>query len=126
MSDDTPEDGAPTAVGVPGVDPVALDAWFSDHVEGARPPLRFELITGGRSNNTNRVDDTVGHRYVLRRPPLAVDANLRLLRALSRLPLPEGISERARQYARELHQSEDLKESLRAFLERRPPVYRGR
>src|SRR5262245_40129703 len=63
---------------------------------------------------------------ILRRPPLAVDANLRLLRALSRRPLPDAINERARQYAHELQQSEDLQESLRAFLEHRPPVYRGR
>jgi enoyl-CoA hydratase/carnithine racemase len=63
---------------------------------------------------------------ILRRPPLAVDYNLRLLRALSRLPLPTALSERARQYNHELQQSEDLKESLRAFLEHRPPVYQGR
>lgn len=63
---------------------------------------------------------------ILQRPPLAVDANLRLLRTLSRSPLPEGVVDRARQYARELQQSEDLQESLRAFLEHRPPVYRGR
>jgi enoyl-CoA hydratase/carnithine racemase len=63
---------------------------------------------------------------ILRRPPLAVDANLRLLRMLSRAPLPAEVSNRARQYARELQQSEDLQESLRAFLEHRPPVYRGR
>ena len=63
---------------------------------------------------------------ILRRPPLAVDANLRLLRALSRMPLPEDVTERARRYARDLQQSEDLQESLRAFLEHRPPVYRGR
>jgi enoyl-CoA hydratase/carnithine racemase len=63
---------------------------------------------------------------ILRRPPLAVDANLRLLRALSRVPLPAEVSERARHYTRELQQSADLQESLRAFLEHRPPVYRGR
>lgn len=63
---------------------------------------------------------------ILRRPPLAVDANLQLLRSLSRTPLPEDITGRARHYARELQQSEDLQESLRAFIERRPPVYRGR
>ena len=63
---------------------------------------------------------------ILRRPPLAVDANLRLLRSLSRIPLPEGVTESARHYARELQQSEDLQESLRAFLEHRLPVYRGR
>lgn len=63
---------------------------------------------------------------ILRRPPLAVDYNLRLLRALSRLPAPREIADRAAQYARELQQSDDLKESLRAFLEHRPPVFHGR
>jgi enoyl-CoA hydratase/carnithine racemase len=63
---------------------------------------------------------------ILKRPPLAVDANLRLLRSLSRIPLPEDVTGRARHYAHDLQQSEDLQESLRAFIERRPPVYRGR
>ena len=34
------------------------------------PPLRFELIAGGRSNLTFGVTDAAGDRYVLRRPPL--------------------------------------------------------
>ena len=63
---------------------------------------------------------------IMRRPPLAVDYNLRLLRALSRLPMPAEVSARAGQYNGELQQSEDLQESLRAFLAHRPPVYRGR
>src|SRR4029453_10168899 len=63
---------------------------------------------------------------ILRRPPLAVDYNLRLLRALSRLPMPAEVRERADQYNRELQRSEDLQESLRAFLAHRLPVYRGR
>jgi len=62
---------------------------------------------------------------IVRRPPLAVDYNLRLLRTLSRRPAPKEIAERAQQYAQELQQSEDLQESLRAFLEHRPPIYRG-
>jgi aminoglycoside phosphotransferase (APT) family kinase protein len=35
-----------------------------------RPPLAFDLIAGGRSNKTYRVDDSVGSSWVLRRPPL--------------------------------------------------------
>ena len=34
------------------------------------PPLRFELIAGGRSNLTYRVSDAAGQAWVLRRPPL--------------------------------------------------------
>lgn len=60
------------------------------------------------------------------RPPLAVDYNLRLLRRLSRLPLPDDLAEQARRYSHELQHSEDLQEALRAFLEHRAPVFRGR
>jgi aminoglycoside phosphotransferase (APT) family kinase protein len=56
--------------GLPGIDPAALDRWFADHVRGAVPPLDFQVITGGRSNITFRVQDAAGHAYVLRRPPL--------------------------------------------------------
>jgi aminoglycoside phosphotransferase (APT) family kinase protein len=53
-----------------GVDSARVSAWFEANVAGVRPPLRFELITGGHSNLTYRVDDAAGSRYVLRRPPL--------------------------------------------------------
>ena len=69
MADDVVA-GAAAGAAVPGIDPVALDAWFAGNVEGARPPLHFEVITGGRSNITYRVVDSVGNRFVLRRPPL--------------------------------------------------------
>jgi aminoglycoside phosphotransferase (APT) family kinase protein len=47
-----------------------VSEWFGAHIAGAEPPLRFELIVGGHSNLTYRVDDTAGRRFVLRRPPL--------------------------------------------------------
>jgi len=62
--------GTAAVAAVPGIDPVALDAWFAGNVVGARPPLHFEVITGGRSNITYRVTDEAGNRFVLRRPPL--------------------------------------------------------
>ena len=55
---------------IPGVDQAGVTAWFRTHVEGARPPLRFEPIAGGRSNLTYRVRDAAGASWVLRRPPL--------------------------------------------------------
>jgi aminoglycoside phosphotransferase (APT) family kinase protein len=61
---------AQPAAPVPGVDPIRVTRWLEAHVEGVRPPLRFELITGGHSNLTYRVDDAAGRRYALRRPPL--------------------------------------------------------
>jgi aminoglycoside phosphotransferase (APT) family kinase protein len=53
-----------------GIRDAAVTAWFEAHVPGVRPPLSFELIVGGRSNLTYRVEDARGERYVLRRPPL--------------------------------------------------------
>jgi aminoglycoside phosphotransferase (APT) family kinase protein len=52
------------------VDETAVTRWLVDHVEGIEPPLRFELIAGGRSNLTFLVSDAAGRRCVLRRPPL--------------------------------------------------------
>jgi aminoglycoside phosphotransferase (APT) family kinase protein len=53
-----------------GIDRVALEAWFAEHVEATEPPLSFERIAGGHSNLTYRVTDAAGRRWALRRPPL--------------------------------------------------------
>lgn len=53
-----------------GIDAPRVTEWFADHEPAARPPLRFEGITGGHSNLTYTVTDADGKRYVLRRPPL--------------------------------------------------------
>ncbi|MGH9021955.1 MAG: phosphotransferase family protein [Acidimicrobiia bacterium] len=53
-----------------GIDVGPVTAWFQDNVPAVRPPLRFELIQGGRSNLTYRVSDADGRAFVLRRPPL--------------------------------------------------------
>jgi aminoglycoside phosphotransferase (APT) family kinase protein len=52
-----------------GIQQDRLEAYFAEHVEGAAPPLRFSLITGGRSNLTYLVADAKGKKRVLRRPP---------------------------------------------------------
>ena len=52
------------------IDQPKLEAWFSEQVAGARPPLAFERISGGRSNLTYAVADVAGRRWALRRPPL--------------------------------------------------------
>ena len=43
------------------IDQPNLEAWFSEHVAGAAPPLAFERISGGRSNLTYAVADADGH-----------------------------------------------------------------
>jgi aminoglycoside phosphotransferase (APT) family kinase protein len=61
-------DGAATAPD--GIEPAALETWFSEHVPGTVGPLNFERIAGGHSNLTYRVEDREGRRWALRRPPL--------------------------------------------------------
>jgi aminoglycoside phosphotransferase (APT) family kinase protein len=53
-----------------GIDQAPVEAWFAQHVPDAEPPLRFDRVSGGRSNLTYRVSDTAGHRWALRRPPM--------------------------------------------------------
>ena len=55
---------------IDGIDRANVEAWFEANVEGAETPLRFEQIAGGRSNLTYSVEDSRGHRWALRRPPL--------------------------------------------------------
>ena len=52
------------------IDQPRLDEWFAREVNGARTPLRFERISGGRSNLTYGVTDARGGHWALRRPPL--------------------------------------------------------
>ena len=59
-----------TAVAPEGIDAGAVTAWFGDHVGAARAPLVFSLIEAGHSNMTFLVGDSLGQRWVLRRPPL--------------------------------------------------------
>jgi len=55
---------------VPGIRREAVERFFADHVAGGAGPLRFALISGGRSNLTYLVERADGQRWVLRRPPL--------------------------------------------------------
>jgi len=55
---------------VAGIDTANVSQWLHEHVEGAVPPFRFEIIAGGHSNLTYRVLSANGASFVLRRPPL--------------------------------------------------------
>lgn len=52
----------------------ALEHWLCRHVAAThgsiKPPLRAQLIAGGFSNLTYRIEDATGACFVLRRPPL--------------------------------------------------------
>ena len=54
---------------VPGIRRESVLRFFRERVPGAEGDLRFELISGGRSNLTYRVLGD-GREWVLRRPPL--------------------------------------------------------
>jgi aminoglycoside phosphotransferase (APT) family kinase protein len=83
-------------VSVPGIDLGRVTGWFGEHVPEAQPPLRTELIAGGRSNLTYRVVDAAGAAWVLRRPPLRgvlpsahdMGREHRVISALAGTPVP--------------------------------------
>lgn len=45
--------------------------WLAQRVPELSPPLRFDVIEGGRSNLTYRVADLAENTFALRRPPLS-------------------------------------------------------
>lgn len=53
-----------------GIDETMVTAWLEAHVPVLEPPVQYSLIAGGHSNLTFRCEDSAGHVYVLRRPPL--------------------------------------------------------
>jgi aminoglycoside phosphotransferase (APT) family kinase protein len=55
---------------IEGIDREPVEGWFKANVDGARPPLAFDRISGGRSNLTYGVTDEGDGRWALRRPPL--------------------------------------------------------
>ena len=52
-----------------GIQQDRLERYFESEIQGAKAPLVFTLITGGHSNLTFLVEDALGAKRVLRRPP---------------------------------------------------------
>ena len=48
-----------------------VTAWLAERIPELSPPLRFDVIEGGRSNLTYRVADLAENIFALRRPPLS-------------------------------------------------------
>ena len=79
-----------------GIDRAGVEAWFEANVPGAKPPLSFDRISGGRSNLTFGVHDADGHAWALRRPPLGkrlgsahdMGREHRVIAALQGTPVP--------------------------------------
>ena len=53
-----------------GIHAGRVTEWFRANIEAAKPPFSFEIIKGGHSNLTFRLEDAAGNAFVLRRPPL--------------------------------------------------------
>lgn len=85
-----------------GIDAARVSDWLAANVDGVTPPIRYELITGGRSNLTYKATDARGERYVVRRPPLGhllatahdVAREYRIVAALAttRVPVPPPVA----------------------------------
>ena len=81
---------------IAGIRRAAVERFFAERVPGAAAPLRFSLISGGRSNLTYLVEADDGRRWVLRRPPLGhvlptahdMAREYRVLSALSATDVP--------------------------------------
>ncbi len=79
-----------------GIERSRVESWFDAHVDGVKPPLAFERISGGRSNLTYSVSDAAGRRWALRRPPLGrrlgsahdMSREHRVISALAGTPVP--------------------------------------
>ena len=54
----------------PGYERLAVEAWISLCTQGLSPPLTWTRLEGGHSNLTYRLEDGIGRRAVIRRPPL--------------------------------------------------------
>src|SRR5262245_63950546 len=61
---------ATTEAAPDGIDREGVEGWFETVVPEVELPLRFDRISGGRSNLTFEVRDAAGHAWALRRPPL--------------------------------------------------------
>jgi aminoglycoside phosphotransferase (APT) family kinase protein len=89
-------DAAATSDAPEGIDRASVEAWFEANVPGAKPPLAFERISGGRSNLTFGVTDSAGGAWALRRPPLGkrlgsahdMGREHRVIAALAPTPVP--------------------------------------
>jgi len=51
---------------IEGIDVERVGAWLTENIAGAEGPYSYELIAGGHSNLTFRVDDAKGAAQVLR------------------------------------------------------------
>jgi enoyl-CoA hydratase/carnithine racemase len=58
--------------------------------------------------------------------PLSLAGNKRIIRALRERPLPQEVERELVELRESCFRSEDFREGVRSFAEKRPPVWRGR
>ncbi|MEX2659694.1 MAG: phosphotransferase family protein [Acidimicrobiales bacterium] len=58
------------AEAIKGIEEANVTPWLEANVEGLVGPVVYDLIAGGHSNLTYKVNDARGRAFVLRRPPL--------------------------------------------------------
>ena len=124
-----------------GIRQERLEKYFEAEIGGAQAPLHISLISGGHSNLTYLVEDALGTKRVLRRPPtgavLATAHDMvrkhRILAALvdSKLPVrrPLALCEELKHWKTQWEKSKtrelELMDEAHQELEARMPGQRG-
>jgi enoyl-CoA hydratase/carnithine racemase len=111
----------PRAVGVARAKELILTGRIIDATEAERIGLVHEVVPVGEA--VARADAIAAE--IAERGPLAVREAKRLIDASLDVPLETGLAAELEASIR-IFASDDLAEGARAFLDKRPPVYRGR
>lgn len=103
----------------------ALEMLLSGDPIGASRALELGLVTRVVAPEALRAEAVGVAAMLAERPPLAVAAIKRVVRGGLDASLEEGLRSEAEEFAR-LLATEDAAEGVTAFLQKRPPVWRGR
>lgn len=103
----------------------AMDLILTGRVITARDALALGLVSRVVPRENCEQDARAICRELCLRPPLALQAAKEAIRKAYELPLGEGLAYERQLYTM-LFGTDDQKEGMRAFLEKRPPVFVGR